>query len=199
MWKIREATVSRCALAAFVDFFQYGFCSLQNVVIPKAQYPVSLTLQVDGSLLVVKLLVCVLSAVQFDDEPVFKGGEVCNVLANGILATEFDAVESSGTQVTPQAVFCIRHVLPQCARVVLLLGIAVGGHGFCWVIGLGSVKGCSGFCRCAACLHPLPRPPPLRASPCSQLCSPDPSIGETKLGFYTLCGSVSSVFSRLAR
>ena len=33
----------------------------------------------------------------------------------------------------------------------------------------------------------------------SQLCSPDPSIGETKLGFYTLCGSVSSVFSRLAR
>ena len=61
---------------------------------------------------------------------------------------------------------------------------------------------------------PLPTPPPgpmqnadafcmgtrpLRASPCSQLCSPDPSIGETKLGFYTLCGSVSSVFSRLAR
>ena len=131
-------------------------------MIPKAQYPVSLTLQVGGSLLVVKLLVCVLSAVQFDDEPVFKGGEVCNVLVNGILATEFDAVESSGTQVTPQAVFCIRHVLPQCARVVLLLGIAVGGHGFCWVIGLGSVKGCSGFCRCAACLHPLPRPPPLR-------------------------------------
>ena len=33
----------------------------------------------------------------------------------------------------------------------------------------------------------------------SQLCFPDPSIGETKLGFYTLCGSVSSVFLRLAR
>ena len=47
--------------------------------------------------------------------------------------------------------------------------------------------------------HPLPGPPPLRASPCSQLCFSDPSVGETKLSGYALCGSDSSVSLRLAR
>ena len=51
----------------FQNFRQYGFCLLQYVVIPEPQYAVALFLQKFASLLIIKLLVSVLPAVQFDD------------------------------------------------------------------------------------------------------------------------------------
>ena len=85
----------------FQDFCHDAFGLLQHVVIPEAQDAVALVLQKQAALLVVGLLVGVLSAVQFDNQPDCRGGKIGDVTANDVLAAEFDAVQLSAAQAPP--------------------------------------------------------------------------------------------------
>lgn len=56
----------------------------------------------DVSLVVLVLSACVVAAVEFDDEHRFAAGKVDDVWADGVLASEAEAVESAGAELGPE-------------------------------------------------------------------------------------------------
>src|SRR3546814_2803995 len=66
-----------------------------------------------GAALVGFGLVCMLAAIQFDDEAGFFAQEVGNVTADGSLAAEFVVLQPAGAEMVPEALFGFGGVLAE--------------------------------------------------------------------------------------
>jgi hypothetical protein len=90
---VRGCGVSNC--------LEYSWHPFLHVTVGEANYSVALTLQPRSSALVIGLLVGMRMAVKFDDELVFSAEEIHDVIANGLLAAKFQAVQLTIAQLCP--------------------------------------------------------------------------------------------------
>ena len=88
------------------------FNILENLVIPEPKHPKSLRLQPFGSIRIVRGLLIMLPAVQFDDELRFKTDEVSNIFFKRHLLAKPEPVDPLTPQPFPQTLFRLGAVLP---------------------------------------------------------------------------------------
>ena len=72
-------------------FFDYQVDISQDLIIPKAQDAKASVRQVRGSLFILRDLLRVLSAVEFDHQQLFEAAEVNDIRSDRILAAKLDA------------------------------------------------------------------------------------------------------------
>ena len=106
------------AVAGEVEFFsdrhEHAVGVLQDVVVPEADYPV--TVRFDGcGARIVSSVFSVLAAIEFDREPGGAASEVDHEIADWQLARELCSVQLAGAQVRPQPQFRVGHVAAQLA------------------------------------------------------------------------------------
>lgn len=87
----------------------------QHLVVPEADHPVAVSFDDAGAVGVGGAL-RVLPAVEFDGEAQTAAGEVGDEIADGKLPRELRALEATGAQVQPQALFRFGCVITKVAR-----------------------------------------------------------------------------------
>jgi hypothetical protein len=84
--------------------------SLDNVYVPEAQHSIAGRSQEIIAPLVVGRALSVLAPVELNDESVIERGEITDVEANLMLATEFEAGELSSSKAAPEKALSVRLV-----------------------------------------------------------------------------------------
>ena len=97
-----ETSVHFLAMKCLEDCIQHRLRPMQDIGIPEPQDAKPIGSQEVVSLDVVRRIVGVLAAVEFDDEPGFQTGEVTDVAADGPLPAEAEIAEAIQSQVTPE-------------------------------------------------------------------------------------------------
>jgi hypothetical protein len=100
-----------------LDARQYAFDILQDVIIPESDDSESMFLQVMSPCRILFDLVCVLAAIDFDDQSMFQATEVRDVIANEMLAAEFGAIQSLTAQMLPEDAFRVGLFAAQAAGI----------------------------------------------------------------------------------
>ncbi|KRA54804.1 hypothetical protein ASD77_09540 [Pseudoxanthomonas sp. Root65] len=100
-----------------------------DLIIPEAQHTEPFAMQEDLAV-AIRSSVHVLTAIHLDDQSCFQTGEIGDVGADGMLATEAEAFQLPPAENAPQAAFRERHVAAELARAVAFLSLA-HGHVLC--------------------------------------------------------------------
>lgn len=67
-----------------------------------------------------------LSAVEFNNQLCFERDEVCDVVANGVLPTEFDTEHLFAAQMLPKCLLGAGRVVSECLRATFIVDNRVG-------------------------------------------------------------------------
>ena len=89
------------------NHLKYAFHILQDIIVPETQGPVAHQLELKRPAFVINHLIAMLSAVQLHDQASVRTGEIGDVRADLVLATEFPALQTSVAQVVPKQLFGI--------------------------------------------------------------------------------------------
>lgn len=76
-------------------------------MIPKAQYPVPLSLKICSAFCIVSGLLRMLSTVKLDDQFTFSAEKICDVRPDWRLTPKLEAVELAAAQLRPQLPLCV--------------------------------------------------------------------------------------------
>jgi hypothetical protein len=86
---------------------------LQNFMIPKSKHHKSLRSQPIVAFAIVFGLLSVLSAIDFDHDPLLQTHEINNVWTQRMLPTEFVTTELPQAKMAPQETFSVGGIIPQ--------------------------------------------------------------------------------------
>ena len=106
------------ALQSFDDARDDRIELRQHVMIPKPEDTVPLLLQVCGSISIRRCFGSVLTAIEFDHEPVFHAEEVRNESADGLLSAELGTFKAPVAQVGPERAFRVGSRVAEVARAI---------------------------------------------------------------------------------
>ena len=97
------------------DSVPYAFDIPEHFIIPETQDTIP---TLDEPLITggVALVIRVLAAVYFDDEPLLSTDKIYDIRTDRLLPHEFETAKRPGTQVVPKLSFSARRVFPQLAR-----------------------------------------------------------------------------------
>ncbi len=101
-----------------VDRFDNAVGTGQDITIPESQDPETVSPKHFISMTVLRRLIEMLTAIQFDDNPCFKANEVADVDPEGMLPPELEPIQLSPAQATPKAPLGFSQVLTQLASKV---------------------------------------------------------------------------------
>ena len=87
------------------DLLKHSRCFVHHFVVPEPDNAKTLAFDQCGSTLVVALLVAVLPAVDFNNQPGFETHEVKDVRTQGALPAELESLEAAASYVLPQQGF----------------------------------------------------------------------------------------------
>lgn len=91
---------------------QYPLWVSQNIVVPEMQYPEPLLFEppiTDG----IRSASVMLATISLDDQPDAKVHEIDDIGAKRLLTPEFLPIQSMGTEMPPEQLFGVRHILSQ--------------------------------------------------------------------------------------
>jgi len=108
-----ETSVHFLAMKCLEDRIQHRLRPMQDIGIPEPQDAKPIGSQEVVSLDVVRRIVGVLAAVEFNDEPGFHASEVADVRTDGPLPAEAEIAEAVQSQVTPEQTLGISRILAQ--------------------------------------------------------------------------------------
>jgi hypothetical protein len=87
-----------------IDRFEHGDEILRYIIIPKADDAIAVRGKFGGAFVICGKFIRMLAAVEFDDELLFRAGEIGNAIADRMLAAEFVKREALA-QRAPEDVF----------------------------------------------------------------------------------------------
>ena len=87
------------------NFIEHHICLLQSVVIPEPNHSKSFRFQISRPFGVAGKLGCMLSAVEFDDKPLFEADEVDDLRWNRMLSPKFESPAIAIFQMQPNPRF----------------------------------------------------------------------------------------------
>jgi len=106
-----------------IDVFHYS-------VVPKTDDFIPKRLKIAGSFVIIFFLMEMLTSIQLDDQFLFDGNEICDVIPDGVLTAEIHAVQFVPADVSPEFAFGGRGFFSQLACAMHDLGGgAFGWHG----------------------------------------------------------------------
>ncbi len=89
----------------------YRFYLLKNLIVPKSEHAETSRLQYLRAILVILCPLSMLSPIYLDDQSIFQADKIEDIITEWMLTTKFQTVNFATSQIIPQSVFRLGHVV----------------------------------------------------------------------------------------